>query len=269
MFGRDPNLPIDHLLSPDSKVEKGTIDDWLEEHQERLSDALQMATLNTEKSATARNKIFNRKTKEAPIRLGTRVFTRNRVSGRNKIQDYWSTTPYNVIGNPQQNVYTVIPADGSGTPKNVTRREILDGRELVQLNDIATDDIPVEFKHPETDDDDDWDTGQVEIIKDKVQTPDPPERPVQPELNPNIPRRTTRVTAGVHSNPYKLPKSAIQSEISIACPSCDNFSNFSQGIAALGSGMGESLGKSLGKSLGESLGNVLKDCWLQNNSLKF
>ena len=96
MFGRDPNLPIDHLLSPEAEVEPGTVDDWLEEHQCNISDALSSATKHTEKQALARTEFYNRKAKQAALRIGTRVFLRNRIPGRNKIQDRWLPTPYKV-----------------------------------------------------------------------------------------------------------------------------------------------------------------------------
>lgn len=39
----------------------------------------------------------NKKTSESLIPIGTRVFTRNRISGRNKIQDTWCSIPYKVV----------------------------------------------------------------------------------------------------------------------------------------------------------------------------
>ena len=63
MFGRYPNLPVDHMLSPEVKVEVGTVDDWLEQHQQRMTDALKVAMANTEKNAATRRDFITRKPK--------------------------------------------------------------------------------------------------------------------------------------------------------------------------------------------------------------
>ena len=58
---------------------------------------------------------------------------KNHPLGRNKIGDYWLSTPYKVI-NKRNNVYDIQLADGTGCIKTVTRREILDTRELIDDN---------------------------------------------------------------------------------------------------------------------------------------
>ena len=58
---------------------------------------------------------------------------KNHPLGRNKIGDYWLSTPYKVI-NKRNNVYDIQLADGTGCIKTVTRREIPDTRELIDDN---------------------------------------------------------------------------------------------------------------------------------------
>ena len=74
--------------------------------------------MNIDKSAQQRREQHNKDKREAPIDIGTRVLLRNRVPGRNKIQDTWSSIPYKVVARPGENVYSVQLADGSGTTKN-------------------------------------------------------------------------------------------------------------------------------------------------------
>ena len=120
----------------------------MEEHQRNISDALSKATKNTEKQALTRTEFYNRKAKQAPLRIGTRVFLKNRIPGRNKIQDCWLPTPYKVMGQPRENVFTISPADGSEGYKNVSHRELLDGRQLVDTSAEGTE-TPKELKELE------------------------------------------------------------------------------------------------------------------------
>lgn len=113
-FGREPTLPIGFILGTHTGTEPdiSSVDEWISKHRKRLCEALHSATINTEKNAQRRREIHNKNTKEAPIKIGTRVLVRNRVLGRNKIQDTWSSVPYKVIARPGENVYSIQLADG-------------------------------------------------------------------------------------------------------------------------------------------------------------
>lgn len=76
----------------------------------------------------------NKKTSESLIPIGTRVFTRNRISGRNKIQDTYCSIPYKVLIYFGDNIQL---ADRSGLFKNAIRKKILGTREKVDSNGIA------------------------------------------------------------------------------------------------------------------------------------
>lgn len=127
-FGREPTLPVDYVL--------GVHDDtactqWVTEHHLRLEDAFKLASERTEKEALRRQKI-NEKADITLLPIGTRVFLRNRVVGRNKIQDVWDSTPYKVIkrvGN--SNTYVVQSLDEAGVRKTIYRTDILHAKNLV------------------------------------------------------------------------------------------------------------------------------------------
>ncbi len=133
-FGREPTLPIDHFLGLDGD----TCDEWLTDHHQRLKVAFDLASQRTEKEALRRQGILNRNAKDHDIPIGSRVFTRNRVLGRNKIQDAWDSKPYKVSArpNPEGHVYVVEPLDGDGPKKTLHRRDLLDSRHLV--NDMIS-----------------------------------------------------------------------------------------------------------------------------------
>ena len=139
LFGREPTLPIDFILGTLDATQSYSVDDWLEKHKQRLRQAMDRAAVNIDKSAQQRREQHNKDKREAPIDIGTRVLLRNRVPGRNKIQDTWSSTPYKVVARPGDNVYTVQLADGSGVTKTVTRRDVLDTGEKVDTSDSGSD----------------------------------------------------------------------------------------------------------------------------------
>lgn len=148
-FGREPILPIDLTLGLHKSTddENLPVDDWIQEHRKKTSEASKLALSNTEKSARPRNQQKNKKTSESLIPIGTRVLTRNRIPGRNKIQDTWCSTPYKVVKYLGDNVYSIQLADGSGPIKNVTRKEILDTGEKVDSNDeySSSDELNLEY----------------------------------------------------------------------------------------------------------------------------
>ena len=203
------------------------------------------------KNAQHRREIQNRNTKEAPIKIGRRVLLRNRVLGRNKIQDTWSSIPYKVVARPGENVYSIQLADGTGPLRNVTRTEILDtGDEVEDKSDSDVDvivDQPMDI------------TAQQEapLIGDMLQSDEyggQSEEDSGDEMEQAVPRRSGRSTAGKHSNPFHLPKSAIVSrkKVCVSQEEEKNFRELSDAIASLGA----SLGTSLSATLSQSWANV-------------
>lgn len=229
-FGREPVLPVDFLLgtrnssSSDANVPV-SFDDWLESHKKRMCEVYECSSANLRKSAEQRNKQRNKKSTDSFIPIGTRVLTKNRVLGRNKIQDTWCSTPYKVVKYLGDNVYSIQLADGSGPIKNVTRKEILDTGEKVTA---SSDDSETE------DSDSDYIPEQIQEV---IQAEESSSHRKSDEefVEPEQPRRSKRTTAGKHSNPFKLPQSVVSSnscnQISVQN---SNFKELSDAIVNLG-----------------------------------
>ena len=135
-FGREPVLPIDQVLEQKCVEGQGDVDEWLEQHCKGLQDAFTEAKSTLEKEAKRRQTLHNQSASNTSLRIGARVFCRNRqVKGRNKIQDVWGSVPYQVIGRPDPagNVYVVKPLEGDGPSRTLNRKELLDSRQLVPL----------------------------------------------------------------------------------------------------------------------------------------
>lgn len=208
--------------------------------------------MNTKKNAQRRREIHNKNTKEAPIKIGTRVLVRNRVLGRNKIQDTWSSVPYKVIARPGENVYSIQLADRSGPRRNVTRTEEVEAdsdsdSDSDVIVDQAMDITPQQETLPITpqqetlpigDEGEDDDTGGNK------------EEEVPDETEESRPRRSGRQTAGKHSNPFHLLKSVLASNQEVRASPTDvkDFRELSDAIANLGASLRSSLRATLSQS---------------------
>ena len=140
-FGREPTLPVDHLIGSASHTEE--CKEWITEHQERLEQAFRLASARTEREALRRQTRNNLKATDTSIPVGSRVFLKNRVQGRSKIQDVWDATPYKVVKRLDTgNTYVVVPLVATTAEeefkKTVHRNDILHAKQLVR--DIAFDD---------------------------------------------------------------------------------------------------------------------------------
>ena len=128
-FGREPRLPVDHLLGfRREEDDDPELDQWVADHHVRMQHAFQ------KQEALLRQQRYNETARDEDLHVGARVFLRNRsIKGRNKIQDVWDNRPYKVVRrpNPTGHVYIVAPLDGEGTEKTLNRKDLLDSRALV------------------------------------------------------------------------------------------------------------------------------------------
>ncbi|KAK3715036.1 hypothetical protein QZH41_002685 [Actinostola sp. cb2023] len=125
MFCREPRLPVDLLLGAEEDVEDEIQNDWLATHMSRLRDAYLKAGEHLEQAAERRKKASDQTAFDDPLEIGQLVYLRNKVKGRNKIQDSWSPTLYRVIGVPDKDgaAYTVQLYKGDAEPRKAVALE--------------------------------------------------------------------------------------------------------------------------------------------------
>ncbi|VDI51591.1 Hypothetical predicted protein [Mytilus galloprovincialis] len=146
-----------------------SLDEWIIAHQNRLRYAYEKAGEQTKDRAEYRKTKHDEKRFNPEICVDDKVYIRNRgVHGRNKIQDTWSSTVYRVV-RLSENTVTVEPNDGAGVSRTLNRRDVIKCNIQQSVDDNSS----------ESDSSDDM----------------------------FIPRRTTRTTAGKHTNPNRLPNS--------------------------------------------------------------
>ena len=126
MFGRQPKLPIDIILSLPSEGKDESLDSWIQTHEKKLHRSYDLANRCLAKQSKARNDLYNQTASNQPIAIGGTVLLSNHSLGCNKIQDKWDSTPYKVVDRLQDNVYVIKQVDDSGSFKTVHRRELLD-----------------------------------------------------------------------------------------------------------------------------------------------
>ena len=179
MMGRQPGLPVDSLFDFE---EDGNISDnrheYISEHLSKMKIAYEKAGEHLRKEAVLREKAYNTKASEHKLEVGTRVLIRNRVQGRNKIQDKWNSLQYQVIKclDADRHVYLIEPIDKSGQPR-------VENRTNLQV---------CKFK-PQTDSDSSSDEDPIAVGYNGYR-----------QL-----RRSNRTNFGEHSNVYNEPRSTV------------------------------------------------------------
>ena len=210
MMGRHPKLPIDALLEIGSDSSgKMSLSDYIENHADKLREAYDRAKLRLQQQSEERKKQV-RTTTEVDLAEGSLVLVRNRgVLGRNKIQDCWETQPYVVTRRVdlKGHVYEVSPHDGSGGFKIVNRVNLRviphDIDEVPKPKGSKTTSVSRSrersqsvdrVREGDSSDDSDSSDDEYGYVMDNT---------AQPAV-----RKSSRSTAGKHSNIHHLPKSA-------------------------------------------------------------
>lgn len=210
MHGRHPQLPIDALLSLDNDTESSEIQTYVTTHADRLKEAYELASRRLKEQAEEREKRIKVNASEH-LSPGSVVLVRNRgVVGRNKIQDSWEKRNFVVLRvvNEDGHIYEIAPVDGCGDSKIVNRVNLrpVSFPEKEPLSEPSQRSCELssgnrwyetETKNQENTEDSDSSDDDYEICT--VRSRRPSQIPI---------RRSVRTTAGIHSNPYHLPKSA-------------------------------------------------------------
>ena len=90
MFCREPKLPIDFILGQPAS-ETGH---WTAKHHDVMRTVGELVNSNLERSTEKRKKIYDRIAREDILSVGTLVYRKSRLMGRNKIQDPWGPEIY-------------------------------------------------------------------------------------------------------------------------------------------------------------------------------
>jgi transposase InsO family protein len=226
-FGHDPRLPVDNILSPPDSNDT-SIDEWVQLHHYRMREAVNRANDRINQKASDRKNRHDKSAKPSNLTVGTKVLLRNRVKGRNKIQDVWDSTSHTIVGQiaDESSAYIVARCT-DGKVKVVNRLDIL----AFSLN---SDD---EVMKTDNESDSSSDDCLVEVHPIPTrQTGRQRARAAEPS------RKSARQNAGCHSNPYNLPKSAIKEEL---VSNQTHYVDYSNAIVQLGSTISNNLGKLL------------------------
>ena len=231
-FGHDARLPVDNLLS--LPVDRShDADDFVQRHHHRMFTAIHRANTKMNMKADQRRKRHNKKAKSPKLPIGSTVLLRNRVLGRNKIQDTWNPIKHTVVGQlPDDSSALIVSRSTDSKVKTVNRLDLL------PYPTEPTDSEPEPEGEAESSQSSSSDSSDELELHEYVQE----RRGVDPLPPPVAPRRTTRSTAGKHANPFHLPKSAMSQE---AFSNQHSYSNYSSAIVQLGLGQAEILGKFL------------------------
>ena len=115
MFRREIRLPFDNLLGDTDPDQESSPDNWVTLHQQRLQDAYHHVKRRLAQAAHYRKMVHDSKAKVMDLQIGDRVYLRQHVLGRNKIQDAYGPKVYKVIqrrGSQTIHKWTVAPEVG-------------------------------------------------------------------------------------------------------------------------------------------------------------
>ncbi len=121
MFGRAPFLLIDQLFNtPQSSKARTTHEEWIKQHRINMKNSYELAFRRIEQKAKQRKTKHDQKVKDCNLDIGSFLFLRNRVKGRNKIQDTWDSTSYKVLGRIDGGSSYIVQKAGDDSSKHRT-----------------------------------------------------------------------------------------------------------------------------------------------------
>ena len=195
---------MDNILSLPVETTQNA-DEWVQLHHYRMKEAITRATNQMNMKAGQRKKRHDRKAKSHNLPVGMTVLLRNRVLGRNKIQDVWNSTKYTVLGQiADDSSALLVSRSTDGKTKSVNRVDVLPWKFGSSSED--QDSLTEENQHSASSSSSD----EMEGYEIHGQLADPP---IVPPASVRRTRRSDRRTAGQHSNPHHLPRSALQESV--------------------------------------------------------
>lgn len=240
MFGQEPRLPVDFLLGKVEGMAAGKVHEWVVEHQTLLQVAFEGAREHLRVVAERRKARHDSQVRDTPLEEGQLVYLRDfGVRGRSKIRDLWSPVVYQVVKAPKKggSVYSIAPVDDLDRVRQVHRSLL----KIRIPQDIGDQGLVVESAPPPEEqvlEESEWgdlwalvsetpSIGEVSVPIVLDQLPPPSgemavaaplslgqslagESIQRPQGLPNdeAVRRSSRTTAGQHSNIHRLPRLA-------------------------------------------------------------
>lgn len=238
-FGREPRLPIDNLLQKYEDPSR-TADEFVQLHHYRMSEAHTRANEKILLKAKGRKQRHDKKAKDPYLPLGTTVLLRKRVQGRNKIQDCWDSVLHTVTGHlPGNSSALIVTRSTDGKVKTVSRLDVL------PFPVGASEDETRESQASNSSDDSDSSSDSSVAYEASSRRDETPTTRDQTTNSPKRLRRSKRSNAGKHSNPFNLPKSALQEQASVQGTP---FTQYSDALIQLGTQFGKMLQESFDNS---------------------
>ena len=187
LFGQEPKLPVDFLLDIGLEGEATTVPttEWVTVHQERLRQAHRLANQHLALAARSSKVRHDTQARISHLQLGQEVLLRQHHTGRAKIQDAWKTEIFRVVGIPSQDgAPYMIESKVTGEKRHIHRTEIKAYHGPKIKDSPPAIRLPL-FHHQRKEESSESDDSLDELWE---------------------PRRSRRVNAGMHSNPFNLPQ---------------------------------------------------------------
>ena len=139
MFGRQPSVPLDQLLS---NTNNDWSEDFIKQQAKFMKSANKLAKDRIVSAAASNKKKYDKRAKANPLRTGSRVLIKHcAFKGRHKLQDHFAKKQYIVVKcNAQQDLYEVRPVLG-GPRKWLNRKMLIidPRRELTNIGEPLQD----------------------------------------------------------------------------------------------------------------------------------
>ena len=211
MFGREPEIPLDHLLN---NVDHDWGQDFVAAQAEMLDKAASVARQRIEKVVNEDKLRYDRKAKASVLHIGDRVLLqRTGFKDRHKLEDHFLEDSFIITdSNAEQGLYEVRPAFG-GESKWVNRKMLIVDPRGIEPQDEFPEELVLLPNDPESDSESSGSeetSFDLEFLYEPVNPVVNPDHPVNPPPRPSNPvRSSTRGTKGKHSNPFHEPRSAV------------------------------------------------------------
>eukprot|EP00057_Strongylocentrotus_purpuratus_P010055 XP_011664529.1 PREDICTED: transposon Ty3-I Gag-Pol polyprotein [Strongylocentrotus purpuratus] len=211
MYGREPSLPIDQLLS---RTEQSWDEDFVETQAAALSRMNKLVEKNL-KEIVLGNKIkHDKQVKSSPLEVGQQVLLKRMAfTTRHKLKDKFYRDPYVIVDvNREGDVYSIRPIHG-GKVKTVNRKLLIpDPR---SSNAVVEPPIQI-WQSNDEDRSQSSDSGTDESSSEEeghdifqFYPLSLNEQEAACQVQTQNTRRSNRLTKGVHGNPYHLPRSTL------------------------------------------------------------